>query len=71
LAVAVDQACLLLLRETPGKLAVTLSNPRNEPLRVAVTIDIGDHTLREAVELPQGVDAGKSVTTVFSTGPAD
>jgi hypothetical protein len=65
LEIAVDQACLMLFREAPREFAVTLANPRNERLRVAVTITAGARTLGGTIELPDGMDAGKSVTTVF------
>ena len=62
LAIGVDQPCLVLLRETPGQFAVSVSNPRNQPLRVAVELAASDSTLRTPFDLPGGMDAGKSVT---------
>lgn len=68
LAVQVDQPCLLLLRKLPGRFAVTLSNPKNEALCVDVRVTADGQTLQSKVELPGGMEAGRSVTTEVRQG---
>ena len=73
LAVGVDKPCLVLLRELPDKLAVSVSNPENQPLAVVVEVSgrfagadvevpAGGTTSRVTFQLPGGPNAGKSVT---------
>ena len=77
LTVGADMPCMLLVRETPdGGLAVSVSNPVNEPATVTVSIgralkgngavpEAGGGTVAEFV-LPGGLHAGSSVTKVFA-----
>jgi chondroitin AC lyase len=73
LTVGVDAPCLVLLRECPERLVVSVSNPKNEPLTVSMEINEklsgdgvqlrDDPTCSRAIfALPGGMDAGKSVT---------
>lgn len=77
LTVAVDKPCLVLLKESPEKLLISVSNPRNE--QVAVQLEVsralegggvevlsGLGRSRITFELPGGMDAGKSVTRAYA-----
>jgi chondroitin AC lyase len=55
--IAVDRPCALLVKQDDTRVRVAVSNPLNEADTVAVKL--GDRELR--VELPGGMDAGKSV----------
>jgi len=57
LTLAVDQPCVLMLREIDGKRQMSVANPRNEALRVNVTIG----SSRVTIDLPGGAMAGSSV----------
>ncbi len=70
----VDQPCLLLVRRKGRRLALTACNPENKPLALTVTIqaklagpgvkaEAGSSVVR--FDLPDGAQAGKSVTRVF------
>ncbi len=73
LAVGVDTPCLVLLRETPDGLALSVSNPKNEAAQVAAEVsgrwqgeavealDDGARS-RATFDLPGGHHAGRSVT---------
>ena len=78
LMVAVDKPCLVLLRESPEKLAIAVSNPRNEKATVQVEVSRpldgegvevlnGSVRSRITLELPGGMEAGKSVTRAYAT----
>jgi chondroitin AC lyase len=68
--VAVDQPCALSLTETREGVRLAVSNPRNLPLAVVVTLDRrltgngctsgDDGTTRIAFSLPDGAEAGQS-----------
>lgn len=61
----VDRRCLLLVRQQEGRLAVTVANPENKPAAVRVTVVAGDGqpaSKELVIELPEGHDAGSSVT---------
>jgi len=73
LTVSVDTPCLVLLRELPEKLTISVSNPSNE--QAVVQLDVsrslqgkgvenlnGPVRSRITFELPGGMEAGKSVT---------
>ncbi len=70
--ISVDQPCLLLCRETGEGVQISLSNPRNAPLTVTVTIDralagegcspAGPGASAVRFVLPEGDQAGSSVT---------
>lgn len=77
LTVAVDEPCLVLLRERPERLVVSVSNPKNK--EATVSVDIGGRWGGENVEamesqgrsrgtfeLPGGTDAGRSVTEILT-----
>jgi len=74
--VAVDQPCLLLLRREGIALHVSASNPQNEYMELAVTISqriSGEEVVtlpsggsRLVLELPDGMEAGRSATWEFS-----
>jgi len=77
LTVAVDTPCLVLLKESPEKLAVCVSNPRNEQATVqldfsrwlegdGVEVLNGPVRSRVTFELPGGMEAGKSVTRSYA-----
>jgi chondroitin AC lyase len=77
LTVAVDTPCLALLRSSPEKLLVSVSNPRNEQATVRLDVSRsleGDGAevvsdkgrCRITFELPGGMDAGKSVTRAYA-----
>jgi chondroitin AC lyase len=69
---SVDQPCLLLCRETGEGVQISLSNPKNAPLIVTVTIDralvgegcspAGSGASAVRFVLPEGNQAGSSVT---------
>ncbi|HVK02267.1 MAG TPA: polysaccharide lyase beta-sandwich domain-containing protein, partial [Armatimonadaceae bacterium] len=61
ITISVDRPCLLLLRRDGDKLRVAVSNPANEAATVGVTVG----GTRTSVELPGGLDAGKSVVREF------
>ena len=73
LTVAVDTPCLVLLRESGGKMAISVSNPANEKAAVGVTVTgklqgqgvrvlDGGARSRLVVDLPGGLTAGSTVT---------
>jgi hypothetical protein len=69
---SVDQPCLLLCRETGEGVQISLSNPKNAPLTVTVTIaralvgegcsPAGPGASAVRFVLPEGDQAGSSVT---------
>ncbi len=61
-AVRVDRACLLLAQEGAGELRVTLADPKNEAAQVSVTISVGRAERKLVFELPNGNQAGSSIT---------
>lgn len=73
LIVAVDTPCLVLLRESPDKLTISVSNPENKKATVRVDLSgrlrgegvqalDGEGRSRIVVDLPGGMKAGSSVT---------
>lgn len=58
LTLSVNHPCIVILRDN----TLTVSNPKNEALTVAVTLTKGDEVETHVFELPDGLDAGKSVT---------
>ncbi len=70
--VQVDRPCLLLVRKEKDTYAISIANPENKPARVTVDLQITDSTTRTSaanvhkwhhvVQLPDGLDAGKTVT---------
>ncbi len=77
LSVAVDTPCLVLLKESPEKLIVSVSNPRNEQATIhldvsrlldgeGVEILNGSVRSRVTLGLPGGMEAGKSVTRTYA-----
>ncbi len=74
LTIGVDRACLLLVRQRGGRLAITAANPRNRKMTVNVTVSrkLKGEGVSEAVkgasririDLPGGMYAGQSVTQV-------
>jgi Polysaccharide lyase family 8, C-terminal beta-sandwich domain len=68
--VAVDQPCLLLLRELPHGVQLAVANPENQPLVVNVELDralVGEGCAplnrgrtRVTMVLPEGAEAGRS-----------
>jgi chondroitin AC lyase len=78
LSVAVDTPCLVLLKESPEKLFISLSNPRNE--QATTQLDVSCPLDGQGVEilndparsritfaLPGGREGGKSVTRAYAT----
>jgi chondroitin AC lyase len=73
--VAVDQPCLLLLRELEDGVLLAVANPENQPLTVHVDVDralVGDGCAprepgwtRITVVLPAGAEAGRSVVRML------
>ncbi|HWR14097.1 MAG TPA: polysaccharide lyase 8 family protein [Terriglobales bacterium] len=59
--ISVDQACLLMVRNTAEGWSITAANPENKRLMVKVQID---STVR-TIELPDGDLAGSSVTALL------
>jgi chondroitin AC lyase len=59
--IAVNQPCLLICRETPDGVRLSVSNPRNEPL--AVHVEYANRCLR--FDLPGGENAGRSVSRLL------
>ncbi len=75
-SVAVDQPCLLLMRETGGGVQFALSNPENKPLSVNVTIDrtlqgdgaaAANGQTQVHFDLPGGEQAGSSLVRQFKS----
>jgi chondroitin AC lyase len=77
LTVAIDATCLVLLKDSPEKLLISVSNPRNE--QAAVQLDVGRSLAGDGVkvldgpsrpritfELPGGMEAGKSLTRSYA-----
>ncbi|NLS91514.1 MAG: polysaccharide lyase 8 family protein [Planctomycetaceae bacterium] len=65
----VDKPCLLLAHRQDGQIAVTVANPENKPAQVRVTVVAGDGqpaSKELVIELPEGYDAGSSVTRTVS-----
>ena len=62
-AVAGDQPCLLMVRRDVTGTRVTVSNPRNQPLDVRVSVNGMERTVR----LPDGARAWSSVTEVIGS----
>jgi chondroitin AC lyase len=72
LAIRVDKACLMLARVQDGEVVVTLANPTNTAGDVQVTVSTGQTELtlhRTIINLPDGLQAGSSVTKSISLGP--
>jgi len=78
LTVGVDTPCLVLLRELPEKLTISVSNPRNEQATIHVEVSRplkgdgvetpdGPASSRVTFELPGGMEAGKSMTRAYAT----
>ena len=79
LKLGVDQPCLVLLRADGGRMSISVSNPANTKLTVAVTVSRrlggegvevvsggpGRPASRMAFDLPGGMQAGSSVTRTF------
>ncbi|MFT5086648.1 MAG: chondroitin AC lyase [Candidatus Latescibacterota bacterium] len=73
--VAADQSCLLLLRRQGNRLYVSVANPQNEYMELAVTISqrisgeevttLPNGGSRLVLELPDGMEAGRSATWEF------
>ncbi len=61
LKVAVDKACLLLLKRDGEKMELAVSNPLNEPLTVNASVSLGEHHETVSIDLPTGLMAGSSV----------
>jgi len=78
--VRVDQACLVLLRQTAEGYRVAVSNPTNEPLTVNVVVGArfegegvepsGEEGTRIRFDLPDGMYAGSSVVRELIRGAA-
>lgn len=79
LTLEVDTPCLVMLREMRDTMAITVSNPKNEPSTVIVKVD--EHLLGDGVEmlegpprsritfqLPDGIYAGSSMTRKLRSG---
>jgi chondroitin AC lyase len=74
--ISVDQPCLLLAQERNGGLQISVANPENQALTVNLELDRGlsgpgatalaANRTRITVELPGGVEAGRSVVRVFT-----
>ncbi len=75
--VAVDAPCLVLLKESPQQLLISVSNPRNEQAMLHLDVSrslAGDgvevfaepERCRITFELPSGMEAGKSVTRAYA-----
>jgi chondroitin AC lyase len=72
---SVDEPCLLLCRETGQGMQISVSNPKNAPLTVAVTINralVGEGCSRAGPSasiirfvLPEGDQAGSSITRML------
>jgi hypothetical protein len=76
LTVAVDAPCLVLLKESPESLLISVANPGNEQATVqldvsrslegdGVAVQNGPGRSRITFELPGGMEAGKSVTRAY------
>ncbi|MSS71887.1 MAG: hypothetical protein EXS64_10410 [Candidatus Latescibacteria bacterium] len=66
LRVTVDRACLVLLRERAGVLIASVSNPENEAMIVNMTVERQGRGHAMRFDLPDGPEAGKTVTQVVS-----
>ena len=69
LEVGVDRACLVLVRELRGKLAISVSNPRNKKLTVRVNVNRelkGKTETQITFDLPGGMAAGQIITQVVN-----
>jgi chondroitin AC lyase len=77
LTVAVDKPCLVLLQESPEKLLISISNPRNEEATIQLEVSRslagdgvellnGPGSCRITVALPNEMEAGKSVTRAYT-----
>ncbi len=62
---SVDQPCLLLCRQSADSLAVSLSNPENKALQVQVELTRGAIKSEAVFDLPDGIQAGSSVTQIL------
>jgi hypothetical protein len=65
----VDKPCLLLAQEQDGRLTVTVANPENKAVVVRATIVAADGQTASkelVVDLPDGYDAGSSVTRTIA-----
>jgi chondroitin AC lyase len=80
--VAVDQPCLVMVREIGADVALSVANPANQALNLDVDISRyltgmgatwlpGSGVTRVAVSLPDGNDAGKSVTVSLAGVASD
>ena len=56
--ISVDQPCLVMVQAKEQGIAITASNPKNQPLDV--TVKVGDKSIK--LSLPDGLQAGSSVT---------
>jgi chondroitin AC lyase len=74
LTIGVDTACLVLLHTDDSGCTLTFSNPRNEPVTIGVeingsfggpSVETTETGSRVTVSLPNGWDAGKSVTVAL------
>jgi chondroitin AC lyase len=71
LAIRVDKACLLLARIRDGEVLLTLADPTNTASDVQVTVSTGQTEAtshRTVIHLPDGLQAGSSVTKSISLG---
>jgi len=78
LNIAVDQPGLVLIRELPGMLSISVSNPKDEKIILSVEVNLklrgdGVHTLpdkslsRIIFDIPDGMYAGRSMNkTIYS-----
>lgn len=62
LTLEVDRACLALLHQAADEFTVTLANPRNAALEVTVNVVHQGNTYQQKIDLPEGLQAGSSVT---------
>lgn len=65
LRVAVDRACLVLLREQEGSLTASVANPENEALTVRVEVEWQGMRRAAVFDLRGGPEAGRGVTQVI------
>jgi chondroitin AC lyase len=69
LAIRVDKACLMLARIGDGEVLLTLANPTNTASDIQVTVSTGETepiSHRTVINLPDGIQAGSSVTKSIS-----
>jgi chondroitin AC lyase len=63
--ISVDRPCAILMKVDGTKARLAVSNPENKPATMTVTF-AGKPEARETVELPGGLDAGRSVVRTVS-----